>query len=353
MIRFLTAFYFSACSILLFNPTKTYGQITSLADLELSKIIARQERLFKNGKDWTEGALTREAQEIVTWYENFLLGNPKHLNGYILFGKFLSRTDQKEAALDLFLKADQINPNIAVVKQFIGNFLVEKGKPLEAFPFLLMTTRLSPAEPVYHFDLGNFIFLFQNELEGIEDHEKLLVLMHECFKEAVALDPQNFDYQLRFAQSFFDFNHTMHENALAAWEVLLNDFGPRTEDEIDYIMISKARTLLSMNKVGKSLEILKSIQSKALENQKNSLLKKAKTIDQDSRKKSSWHIRSSERLRFQDPYSFPIDPHLKKMQAVTLKLSQEKMLDHLKRDVIRAKIEENGSLSLEFSSNAN
>ena len=148
---------------------------------------------------------------------------------------------KKKQTLELFLKADQINPNIVVVKQFIGNFLVEKGKPLEAFPFLLMTTRLSPTEPVYHFDLGNFIFLFQNELEGIENHEKLLALMHECFKEAAALEPKNFDYQLRFAQSFFDFNHTMNESAIVAfWEVLPNEFEQDLDDEIDYIKISKA-----------------------------------------------------------------------------------------------------------------
>ena len=353
MTQFLTTFYFFACSMLLLNPAKAYAQVTNLADLELSKIITRQEKLFENGKEWTEDALTREAQEIVTRYENFLLGNPKHLSGYILFGKFLFRTDQKEAALELFLKADQINPNIAVVKQFIGNFLVEKGKPLEAFPFLLMTTRLSPTEPIYHFDLGNFIFLFQKELEGIEDHEKLLVLMHECFKEAAALEPKNFDYQLRFAQSFFDFNHTMHENAIAAWEVLLNEFGSRSDEEIDYIKISKARILLSMERGHESLEILNSIKSKVLDNERIHLLKKARIIKQGSYKKSSWQMRHSKGLRFQNTYSFPIDPHLEKMKALTLKLSQERMLDHLKRDVIRARIEENGSLSLELSSNEN
>ena len=41
--------------------------------------------------------------------------------------------------------------------------------------------------------------------------------------------------------------------------------------------------------------------------------------------------KTPEHLRFKDTYSFPIDPHLEKMKALTLKLSQEKMLDHLKR----------------------
>ena len=65
-----------------------------------------------------------------------------------------------------------------------------------------MTTRLSPTEPVYHFDLGNFIFLFQNELEGIENHEKLLALMHECFKEAAALGTHKFRLPITIRSEF-------------------------------------------------------------------------------------------------------------------------------------------------------
>ena len=72
--------------------------------------------------------------------------------------------------------------------------------------------------------------------------------MHECFKEAAALEPQisitNYD-SLRVSLILT----TMDESAIAAWEVLLNEFGARSDDEIDYIKISKARILLSMKRV--------------------------------------------------------------------------------------------------------
>ena len=49
-------------------------------------------------------------------------------------------------------------------------------------------------------------------------------------------------------------------------------------------------------------------------------------------------------------YTFPLDPHILRMKQVTLKLFQENMLNDLKRDVTQARILENGSLSLELSS---
>ena len=56
-----------------------------------------------------------------------LLDNPDDINALLLFGKFLRKTGLHENAISIFLKADQINPNIAVIKQELGNFLVEKG----------------------------------------------------------------------------------------------------------------------------------------------------------------------------------------------------------------------------------
>ena len=79
------------------------------------------------------------------------------------------RLGQKEDALPLFLRADQANPNIAVVKQELGNYLVENNQPMEAFPFFLMATRLDPNEPFYHHNLGNFVFLFQEHLTKLNE----------------------------------------------------------------------------------------------------------------------------------------------------------------------------------------
>ena len=122
----------------------------------------------------------------------------------------------------------------------------------------------------------NFIFLFQDNLEGVEGNEKLGSLMHESFKEATKLDPENFDYHLRFAQSFFDIEDSSHEEALLAWEVLINEFGERTTKEQDYIKINKSRILLHLQRFNEATTLLRSVNSEIMKEEKEKLLEKAK-----------------------------------------------------------------------------
>ena len=323
---------------------------TSLSDLELIRIIERQKRLLEYGKNWSEDELKRQAQEIVTSYESFLLENPNDINALLLFGKFLRKTGLQDSAISLFLKADQINPNIAVVKQELGNFLVEAGKPVEAFPFFLMTTRLAPQEAVYHYNLGNFVFLFQDKLRGVAGSEKLGSLMHQSFKEATKLNPENFDYHLRFAQSFFDIEDSSHEEALLAWEVLINEFGERTMKEQDYIKINKSRILLHLKRFKEATTLLHSVKSEVMKEEKEKLLEKVRSHESS---KNSYHFdRRYQKYKTLElkAHVFPIDANLMRIKQITAKLLQERMLDDLQRDVVQARVHPDGKISLELTS---
>ena len=328
-----------------------YSEATSLSDIELKKIIELQTRVLEKGKNWSESELTRQAQEIVTRYEAFLLDNPDDINALLLFGKFLRKTGLHENAISIFLKADQINPNIAVIKQELGNFLVEKGKPMEAFPFFLLTTRLEPAKAVYHYNLGNFIFIFHDNLVGIENSEKLGALMHQSFKEAAILDPANFDYHLRYAQSFFDFSNEFHEEAISAWNTLLKEFGNRSQIEVDYIKMNIAKIFLKMGQNQEVYDILDSVRSESIQNEKRKLLNQTEKKTNEKSKKNSMIDRSLHDIKYQqvNSYSFPIDSNLKRIKQITSKLRQESMLKDLRYDVTRAHILANGDLSLELT----
>ena len=50
-------------------------------------------------------------------------------------GKFLRRVGQEQHAVGYFFEADSINPKLAVVKQQLANYLIEEGRPIDAFPF--------------------------------------------------------------------------------------------------------------------------------------------------------------------------------------------------------------------------
>ena len=133
---------------------------------------------------------------------------------------------------------------------------------------------MEPNEPSYHFDLGSFIYIFEEQLSGVDHDENLGKLMHQSFKHAAYLKPEDFDYQLRFAQSFFDFNHSNLNDGLVVWEKLLTDFSDRTKEETDYIKLGIAKMLMKLNKPEDALNLLSSVQTKSLLHSKDILIQK-------------------------------------------------------------------------------
>ena len=153
-----------------------------------------------------EKELTRKIQDLVADFESYLADNPKDLTALILYGKFLRRVDQPGPATGVFLKADKLDPDIAVIKQQIANYLTEEGRIAEALPYLLRAVELSPEKAIYHNQLGSFLFLFREELIrlGITTQSTNDRNMMIAFREAAKLESDNFDYRVRYAQSFFD-----------------------------------------------------------------------------------------------------------------------------------------------------
>ena len=260
VIFFCTAFSKS-------DPQATQNEIT-LSSLALSRILDKQARFFESpdrSPQTNDLELTRKAQEIVADYDAYLGANPKDTNALILYGKFLRRVGQEQHAVGYFLEADSINPKLAVVKQQLANYLIEEGRPIDAFPFLIMTIELAPEQADYHYHLGNFLFLFEDDLarEGVFAKHSARAFMHKSFNQAAKLSPSNFDYQLRFAQSFFDYPDSSKESALDAWNDLARKFPDRSKAENDYFNLCKARVLLELNRQADALPLLQSVSSKA------------------------------------------------------------------------------------------
>ena len=348
-------FYFLV-SFLFFAEILSAKSEISLSDKKLTEIITTQERFFSQSKSENKPSLkemTRQAQEIVTAYESYLSHNPEDTNAIILFGKFLRQVGQEEYAVEFFLRADQVNPKLAVVKQQLANYLVEKGRPVDAFPYFIMTLELAPKEAVYHFHLGNFLFLFQSELiqEGIISENSARSFMHRSFREASKLDNNNFDFLLRYAQSFFDFAESDKNEALNIWEKIEKDFPGRSKIEKEYFRLCKARVLLQLNRKKDASSLIKTVSSESFKDVKEALMLRVK-----KEKNESLRTNKNEKLlnkqSFHEPnhkHFLPTDPHLERLRKITTKLVEEKMLNDLETDAIEAKYNQDGQIKIEFS----
>ena len=101
-----------------------------MADQKMIKILNMQQELFSiENQHLSKDELTRKAQDLVLKYESYLSdkSNDTMLLPYCFLENSSGKLDRMSHALGIFLEADSVNPKLAVVKQQIANFLVEKG----------------------------------------------------------------------------------------------------------------------------------------------------------------------------------------------------------------------------------
>jgi tetratricopeptide (TPR) repeat protein len=221
-------------------------------DVQLAA-IAKQDQDFtqalaKNPNTWPDAERDRRAQAVNDAYEKYLEDNPSDVNGLVLYGKFLRRMGEREAANSVFQHAHRLDPRMAVIKQQLGNYLAEEGQYVPALGFFVQAVALAPNEPLYHYQLGELLNVYYDEYlaDRIYDEPTLDHAIAGEFKRAAELAPQEPGFAWRYAECFYDMRYPDWNTALAAWE----DLGTRTTSpvEIEVIRLHCARVLLELGR---------------------------------------------------------------------------------------------------------
>ncbi len=260
-------------------PSTTTGspQGETVADRRLQRIIERQDAFIRelstNPENFSMGEQERQANVILAEYQSFILDNPDYIYAYLLYGKMLRQLGDREAANLIFLQANRINPNLAVVKQQIGNYLAEEAQPELALPYFLAAVELEPNEAIYHYQLGELLHRFRDDFTagGGYDRRTFDQEMLAAFRNAAQLDRNDQDLQRRYAETFFDLENPDWNQALQEWNRLLN-----TADsplETDLIRLQKARVLIQLGRHDEARTQLIGIDRPALEEARQQLLR--------------------------------------------------------------------------------
>tara|TARA_B100001248_G_scaffold261923_1_gene254990 strand:- start:13998 stop:14834 length:837 start_codon:yes stop_codon:yes gene_type:complete len=247
----------------------------SLADQRLVDIVERQNAIFEAIKTET-GTPTPDQErllhELVQSYESFLSDNPNSAYGAILFGKLLRQLDNPEEAAHLFLQANKLDPNIAVVKQQLGNYLAEKGDYILALPYFLSAIELEPNVGLYHYQLGELLsqykscFVQDGAFQAGEIDEKI---MH-AFAEAVRLSPQERSFAFRHAEAYYDLDTSNWPEALKTWDSLYKNAMSTAEKDI--INFQRARIFIELDDKPSARQALSQVSSPILEQSCQELL---------------------------------------------------------------------------------
>lgn len=229
------------------------GAAETLTEKTLREIVERQKQLFaraaQEGEQLDEPHFISESKAIVAAYDILIQKSPDFVPAYVAYGVFLGKIDMNREAVAMLLKANKLDPNLALVKNQLAKHLAEDGKVLEALPYLTSAIELEPKEPLYHLHLGKLL------LEGRDDflrsgewkREGLERTMLSAFARAAELTPGDFAYAYQHAKVYYELDPPRWAEALTVWQAL--DNRAKTGAQRQLVRLHQANVLVKLDRL--------------------------------------------------------------------------------------------------------
>ncbi|MEM9159787.1 MAG: hypothetical protein AAGB46_12140 [Verrucomicrobiota bacterium] len=210
--------------------------------------------------------IKRDLQSIVDGYDKLIGIAPDYAPAFVSYGQMLKRIGERDAANAMFIRADEIDPGLPLVKNQLGNYMAEEGKFLEALGYYLIAAKLAPDEALYPYQMGNLLQSYKKLFiaEKMYKPKTIDMKIQENFKKAMDLSPEKTEYQFRYAQSFFEVSNPNWMLALEQWHDLANKAGGEFEKQL--VLISTARVRIELGHVTAAKKILKDLDHPEVQN---------------------------------------------------------------------------------------
>jgi len=248
----------------------------TLAERTLRDIVTRQQAIFARAEAEKEHLdepwLRGELQSVINSYDVLLQKAPDFAPGYAAYGLLLSKVGMTKEAAAMLIKANQLDGEIALVKNEMARLLAEDGKVAEALPWLTAATTLEPDEPFYHYHLGKLLAEGRDDIVATGQFTRgtLDRAMLSAFQRAAQLEPGNFAYTYRAAEAYYDLAEPRWEEALAAWNALEQKAKPGVERQT--IRLHAANVLLKLGRRDEARTLILTVTEAPLQKQKQTLL---------------------------------------------------------------------------------
>ena len=256
--------------------TAVSAHAETLAEKSLKEIVARQRNIFaraeKESEHLDEAWLRGELQSVINSYDVLIQKSPDFAPAYVTYGMLLGQVGMTKEAVGILLKANKLDPNIAVVKNQLAKHLAEDGKPVEALPWIMAAIDLEPKEPLYHYHLGLLLTEGRDDFirTGQFTRPALDQAMLAAFQHAMEQAPDNFAYAYRGAEAYYDLEKPQWSDALKAWTALEDRAKPGIEKET--IRLQAANVLIKSGQPDKAKILLAAVTETVLLKQKQTLL---------------------------------------------------------------------------------
>jgi tetratricopeptide (TPR) repeat protein len=248
----------------------------TMAQHRLTEIAEHQKALFADaaaqGKELDTASFQTQVEQLTREYESLLRDNPKFADGFASYGYMLWKVGLRKQAVAILLKANEMDPNIPLVKNELGNYLAEDGKPLQAANYFLAAIKLQPKEPLYHYQLGRLLYEARDDFlrSGEWTRDSVDHAMQEAFRNAAELAPDRVEFTYRYAESFYDMADPDWPAALKAWQGL--EARAQSEAERQTMRLHEANVLIYMGKPDQARRVLDAVTLPGLDAQKQKLV---------------------------------------------------------------------------------
>lgn len=258
------------------EPPSATGPSLSYYESRLLDAIERKDRLEAaaadaDGSDWPE--IERRFRDLAGIFESIVADNPDQIEARLIYGKFLDFFGDEEGAREQWMQVLSRDHTVAVAHQQLGTFFAEEGDFGRALAYYLTAVEHDPDEPVYHFGLGELLHTYRSGfLEEAElSPEVLERQMLEAFRQAAALAPENFVYQFRYGEAFYNVNERDWEDALAHWEQLAQQDNLSSRQR-GAVQLHRARVLGEMSRFAEGRALASQIDEPGLESSRDALI---------------------------------------------------------------------------------
>jgi tetratricopeptide (TPR) repeat protein len=197
----------------------------TLTEKTLRDIVERQKRLFaraeQEGEHLDEPHFVSESKAIAASYDILIQKNPDYAPAFAAYGVFLGKIDMNREAVAMLLKANKLDPSLALVKNQLAKHLAEDGKPLDALPYLTAAIDLEPKEPLYHLHFAKLLMEARDEFirSGEWNRAALEKAMLGAFQRAAELSG-DFAYAYQHAKAYYELDPPRWAEALKVWQAL-------------------------------------------------------------------------------------------------------------------------------------
>ncbi|MBA4136854.1 MAG: hypothetical protein C0518_06010 [Opitutus sp.] len=248
----------------------------TLAEKSLREIVERQKQLFARaeaeGEQLDDARFAADAKNIAASYDIFIQKNPDFAAAYAAYGVFLGKIDMNKEAVAMLLKANKLDPNLALVKNQLAKHLAEDGKPLDALPYLISAIDLEPKEPLYHLHFAKLLLEGREEFirSGEWNRVALEKAMLDAFQRAADLAAGDFSYAYQHAKAYYELDPPRWQDALGVWQTLEQRAGTAATRQL--VKLHQANVLVQLGRVVDARAVLDQVTDLQLTAEKQQVL---------------------------------------------------------------------------------